>query len=174
MKHYNSVLRFFLFGFILILLNSCQKNENELPDTPDNQIIDMNNDGIDDFQIIYNYAIIHSTTSTEGIICKFEILGENEKLSKTGEPFLFLNNTSEITHDVITPLNWNSIDAHLATFENHFGEWPENWDLATNEIKESYLIGIKLNNNTSSEVGWIEFEIDNKSGKINILEMEII
>lgn len=174
MKQYNFALKFLLFGFIIFLLNSCQKDESELPDMPDNQSIDMNNDGIDDFQIVYNYAIIHSTTSTEGIICKFEILGENEILSKTGEPFLFLNNISEITVDVIAPLNWNSKNAHLATFENHFGEWPEKWDVASDDIKETFFIGVKLNNSTSSEIGWIEFVLDNKSGKIIIVEKNII
>ena len=99
---------------------------------------------------------------------------ENEKLSKTGEPFLFLNNTAEITDNVITPLDWNSINARLATFENHFGEWPEKWDLASNDMKETYYIGIKLNNSTSSEIGWIEFERDNKSGIVSILEKKII
>lgn len=174
MKHYNFALKLLSLGCVIFLLNSCQKDKNELPDIPENQKIDMNNDGTNDFQIYCTYGMIHSTTSTEGIICTFQNLGNNETLSKTGEPFLFLNNTAEITTDVIKPLNWNSRDAHLATFENHFGEWPDKWDLESDEIKEKYLLGIKLNNNTTSEIGWIEFEIDDKSGRVKILEKKII
>ena len=174
MKQPNFGIFFLFFLFIIFLLNSCQKDENELPDIPENIFIDMNNDSIDDFQIIYNNVIINSPTATEGIFCSFNILGENEKLSKVGEPFLFLNNTADITDEVITPLNWNSIDAVLATFENHLDKRPKKWDLITNDSKEAYFIGIKLNNITSSEIGWIELEFDNKSGKINILEKKII
>ncbi len=160
--------------FAFLMLSSCQNDEDQIPNIPENQFIDVNKDGKDDFQVNYYFGIINSPTSTEGIICTFKILDDNERLSKVGQPLLFLRNTDDISNDVVDPLEWNSVNAHLASFENHFGKWPEKWDLATNEINKTYFIGVKLNNSNTTEIGWIEFEIDDRTGNLNVLKTKIL
>jgi len=168
-------LKTLIIASILIVLSSCHKNENGIPNIPESQLIDMDNDGNVDFSIVYYSALIHSSTSSEGIICRFETVGENEILSKDGESLLFLNDTNEVKVGVNDPLKWKSDKVDLAYLTNHFEDgWPEKWDLATNDIKDSYFIGVKLNKANSVDKGWIEIEIDENSGSVNILEKKIL
>ena len=160
---------------VLLALSSCQSDENQIPSIPDHQLIDVDNDGVDDFLIKYNHASIYSPTSTEGILCELEILGNNETLVKEGAPFLFLDDVNMIAEDVNSPLRWSSVDSHIATFEKHFEDgWPANWKISTTKNRTSYFIGIKLNIDSHSEIGWVEFEVDDNSGIVTIVEKKIL
>lgn len=160
----------------ILIFTSCIKNDNkQIPNIPENIIIDMNNDGIDDFEINYFYAYVYSPTSTKAIYCKFKIIGENEVLSKDAERYLFLNNLEVINENMDNPFQWNGIDGYIATYKNNVkNEWPSKWEVASDKISDRYFIGIKLNNTSSIKIGWIELEINNKSGVVKIIKTVIL
>ena len=164
-----------IFLCAVLCFSSCQKEENPKPNVPESLTIDVDKNGVDDFQIRYiDDAIIYSPTTSEAILCYFEILGNNEILNKTEAPFLFLKDVTEIKKDVIDPFYWLKINAQIASLENHYKNgWGSTWKIASNGVQDHYLIGIKLNNITESKIGWIKISIDNNTGQAKIVDSEV-
>lgn len=180
----NFRLRSLLVVFAVLVFASCQKDdETQIQDisiqdipVPDNIAIDMDEDGIDDYHIYYFRAIIFSQTSSEGIICKFETLEENEILGKEEEPYLFISDPEVISENIDSPFEWKKASGHIATFEKHHESgWPSNWKIVSADTtKSSYFIGVKFKSSNLTKIGWIEMEIDSESGAVNIIEKVIL
>ena len=167
--------------FAVLTLVSCQKDDDENqiqdpPTIPENIAVDMDDDGTDDYLIKYLHGIIFSPTSTEGMFCEFEILGENEILGKEGEPYLFLDDPNVISENVESPLEWRKIDGHVASlYKPYEGGWPSSWEIASADIKNSYFIGLKFQtSNSEIKIGWIELEINSDTGAVNIIEKVVL
>lgn len=164
-----------IFLCAILCISSCQIEENPKPNVPKSLTIDVDKNGVDDFQIRYfDDAIIYSPTASEAILCNFEILGNNEILNKTEAPFLFLKDITEIKKDVSDPFYWQKNNAQIASLENHYKNgWGSTWKIASNGVQDQYLIGIKLNNIAESKIGWIKITIDNKTGQAKIIDSEV-
>ncbi|MCG8329809.1 MAG: hypothetical protein MI974_19085 [Chitinophagales bacterium] len=172
-----------LVVFAVLTLVSCQKDDDENqiqnqdpPPIPENIAVDMDNDGTDDYLIKYLHGIIFSPTSSEAIFCEFEILGENEILGKEDEPYLFLDNLNVISENVESPLEWRTIDGHVAALYKPYEEgWPSSWEISSSDIKNSYFIGLKFKTPDSEiKIGWIELEINSDTGAVNIIEKVVL
>ncbi|HMR89001.1 MAG TPA: hypothetical protein PKD51_12645 [Saprospiraceae bacterium] len=164
-----------IFLCAILCISSCQIEENPKPNVPKSLTIDVDKNGVDDFQIRYfDDAIIYSPTASEAILCDFEILGNNEILNKKEAPFLFLKDITEIKKDVSDPFYWQKNNAQIASLENHYKNgWGSTWKIASNGVQDQYLIGIKLNNIAESKIGWIKITIDNKTGQAKIIDSEV-
>ena len=147
------------------------------PSIPPTLDVDVDEDGIVDFAVEYGGGYILSPTSTEGIFCNVLPKGENLVLHKKDAKNLFLRNIDDVKDIVQDPLFWNNQGwtETIASIQNNSdGLWPDKWEINSDNENESYFLGLKLINDSSTHVGWIEFKVNKKSGAISIIEKGLI
>ncbi|NNE15668.1 MAG: hypothetical protein HKN51_11865, partial [Saprospiraceae bacterium] len=144
--------------FILITVSlvgfGCNPNLIERLRHPSNIELDLDQDGIIDFDIVYSrYTSGDPIGNYEQIEMRFESRNMNQILRNedTGFP-LFLNDVSLIMHDVTAPYYWaasnraSNISIGLARIRTEYDsiEWDKNWGIYSLEEKDTYKIGFKL------------------------------
>lgn len=173
--------------FTILICFGCDDDQFEAKDIPDDLEIDLNQDGIVDFQIIYQKLSASAPVDPdpgpyELIRGKLVSQNGNQILKKEeAASILFLNDINLIQTNLNPPLFWevnadvNSsiIVGIIQNFDRK--TWPEEWNIKNDEIKDSYLVGFKLfSNNNVSSLGFIELSIDNQTGQIEILNIKFI
>jgi len=167
----------------IAIITSC--TNSELPDDPIPSVhdpieLDVDEDGIDDFTILYGEYDIEpliATDRTFGIGAMLRPYGKNEVLVNTTERTLFLRNLNEIAEVLEDPLSWRSSFSNIIVFIktiNAEHEWPKKWDISTDHEHTSYFIGLKLVTDNLIQLGWIEIEVDANSGSISLINKGIL
>lgn len=159
----------------LLACKSTLPNNEEIPDLPANIFIDLDEDGKDDF-LIYSAKVIYgSWHADEGISSSFKPLGTNEVLVHYQQPHLFLQDIRMLNHELPSDYQWIKISGEIAGLTKKSGDpWPTTWAVPGDESQDSYIIGVRLNESDPSRVGWIELSIDQQSGKVSVLNKEIL
>jgi|GEM_PF-1878207 len=180
-----------LFVFITAtFFTSCSKNEttqnvlgaSDLIALPDDLELDVNNDGLVDYTIEYNYTDIEPFPNTN--IGNFGIFGminpndQNQVLTKKQEGNLFLRDVNDISEFVNEPLVWSKVGFSkviLELYTDQNGKWYSNWGVNSDKTYDSYFLGLKFYNSIGAmELGWVEFEVNVRTGEVGILDRGII
>jgi len=147
------------------------------PIIPEDFEIDLNEDGIMDFEIIYSLGDFDSPTFSSFYSGRIRPLGENQILRKKSHPILSNVDKSDIQSNVEEPLEWDdsSFSSYSIVSINycHNGKWELMWNIWTMDEQPTYLLGLKILNDNLNETGWIEIEVNNIDGTINILNKGI-
>jgi len=164
---------------IVLILSGCSDNNSppEPPAAPDAISIDVDDDGLIDFNISYILSSIFSPISSQQLAGIIIPVGENEILHQTGSENLFLRDVSLINQEVEEPLVWTNtgFSHELITIKNNIeGNWPAQWTVNSNELHPTYFLGLKMNNNSNIKTGWIELQFDLTYGAIMIIEKGIL
>ena len=170
--------------FTTLACFGCGDEPIETFDFPENLEIDLNQDGIFDFQIIYQKLSVHAPIDPdpgpyELVRAKLVSLDSNQILkSEEATSILFLGNINLVKIEVNSPLFWesstdNNSSIIVAISQNIYEDtWPEEWNINNEEIKDSYLLGFKIVNGTTPKIGVIEISIDTQSGRIEIVNID--
>ena len=147
--------------------------------------IDIDNDGVVDFEITYkNLSVVSPVDPDPGphelIVGKLISKNNNQTLNnKTVNSLLFLNDTDLIQTTIVAPLIWeestdNNSSLLVSISQDIFSKtWAEEWRINNAEIKSSYWIGFKLSD-ASNSLGYIEVSIDTQTGIVEILNIEFL
>lgn len=146
------------------------------PIIPEDFEIDLNDDGTMDFEIIYAIGDFCSATASSFYSGRIKPIDDNQILKKKSYPILFNLEQTDIQSNVQEPLEWDhgySSFSIVSINYCHNGKWEITWNIWTMDEQPTYLIGLKLLNNNLNETGWIEIEVDDIDGTINILDKGI-
>ena len=150
---------------------SCQ----ERPDEPESFELDLNDDGVSDYEISYGLSDIESATASAIIAGRLIPLGSNELLKINSSATLFLRDIAAIQNSVDTPLSWSDSSKFLVFIELlNEGVWTKNWRPYSQDEHLSYFVGLKILNDNLNLIGWIELDINNSDGTIEIIDKGII
>ena len=171
-----------LLGMSLLVFTSCSEKESikEAPTVHDAIELDINENGIADYTIKYNEAFIKSATisgPTYGIFGSLKPNNKNEILWHSEERNLFLRDIEKIVDNVEEPLNWrhtlSSIIVEIATNDPE-GEWPDKWDINSEDEYSTYFLGLKLVSDSEIQLAWVEISINTSDGSISIVDKGIL
>ncbi len=178
------MLRILTLALAILIFYSCDTEQEKAIEIPDNIDLDINNDGIVDYQIVYSQQTEGFPIDPGGLLevirGKIVSLNNNQLLKKEGESMLFLDDISLIQDAATSPLFWSvNEDAPVNTIviirEKFDGEtWQDEWRIVNDEIKESYFIGFKLIDNNTSALGYLELSIDQQVGEVELLDVDFL
>lgn len=168
-----------ILAFFLMICTSCSKSElsDEVPCIPDPISIDLNDDGIVDYRIEFNFGFVFEPESSMAIIGSMIPSMDNEILHNRDTGNLFLRDLDSITIIVEEPLFWNDggVEEKIVSISNNSdGLWPSEWLVNTEEVHETYFVGLRLVTNNLIQLGWIELDINTDTGEIEIVDKGII
>lgn len=196
-QNYQRKMRFktttILFISCLMIFSCIKENEtNEQMDNPNEEIsldsicpgltpvipsdfeIDLNEDGTMDFEIIYNVGDFESQFFSSFYSGRIRPIGDNQILRKKSHPILFNLEQSTIQPNVQEPLEWDDSSFSIVSINNcGYEKWEIIWNIWTMDEQPTYLLGLKILNNNLNETGWIEIEVNDIDGTINILDKGI-
>lgn len=136
------------------------------------EFIDVNSDGIDDFMIHYNEIATMDYPSSGGsrsaIITP---LNGNKILYKYPDGYLFLQNGDIIFSEAKDELKWLGYDASIMSTRRSGQVWDDRWTIDS-EYSDYYL-AIKLAVGDSELVGWMKLDLDDKNGRIKVIDIEL-
>ena len=173
---------YLIIALSTLILTSCSTNEsdNDIPSIHDSISLDIDEDGITDYNINYSGIDIDPFTPTGGVYGisgSIQPNGANELLRHSEEGLLFLRNLEEIKDIVSDPLEWNDRFSNtivtIAT-KNVEGEWPSNWKILSARKHSTYFVGLKLVTDSKNQLGWVEIEINRSSGSATIVDKGIL
>ena len=168
-------------GIIILVFTGCSKDESvNAPTLMDSMEIDIDEDGITDFNLEYSYVDIEPLTNSDGtfgINGALKPNGLNEILRKVGARSLFLRNIDDIKENVVEPLAWKNTFSRtivsIATI-NDEGDWPNKWEISSDTNHSTYFLGLKLVSDIETKLGWFEIEINTSSGSVSIVDKGIL
>lgn len=165
----------------IVVFSACSKDKPNIDPTLQDSIeIDIDDDGIVDYNIKYYYVDIDPITITGGnfgLAGTISPNGLNEILRKKGSRSLFLRNIEDINEDVAAPLAWkNSFSRTLVSIStiNNEGDWPQKWDIHSDTDHSSYFIGLKLVSDNKIQLAWVEIEINTLTGSVSIIDKGVL
>ncbi|MDF1699394.1 MAG: hypothetical protein P1U56_26310 [Saprospiraceae bacterium] len=177
--------KLFPLVFLLLICFGCGDDPSGSIIIPDSIEIDLNQDGLVDFQITYRkisaVAPVDPDPGPYDIILG-EIFSQNntQLLKNEGEnSILFLRDVDLVKNNISPPLFWEENDEEnsslLVSISQDISEktWPEKWRIQNYEVLDSYLVGFKLSNDANS-LGFFELSIDDETGFVEILRVEFI
>jgi len=172
-------MRHLLFLSVLLVVFSCSRNEltDDTPITPNEVEIDVNDNGNTDYYIKFRFVDIESANSSFGITGSIDPSDNNQVLTKLDHKNLFLRDLDLIKEVVEDPLKWSTKGFSkeiLSISNNTEGQWPNNWEINADSNRSSYFIGVKIENDNVIELGWIELEIDRSTGKVILIDKNIL
>ncbi len=171
--------------FIILLFFSCEELPNiidepltsEFPETPELVSIDLDEDGVLDYEVIFHHLLIESTETDAGLVGVFNTLGENETLVNDNQSALFLRNLDEIQEAVQNPLAWENDDfgLEIVYIQNNIEDlWPLKWEVRSDSEESSYFLGLKLIKDAENQLGWIEVTIDDSTGQVQVIDQGLL
>lgn len=173
----------YLLSFALVLiLTGCSLNEfsSEMPSVPDSVEIDLNEDGINDFVVKFSIVDIDSFDEDHGgtgIVGSIDPSNSNQVLLKKDKGNLFLRKTEDIKESVDAPLSWSKAGFSkqlLFIHNNSDGEWQNKWKIDSDSNHSSYFLGLKIVNDNSTQLGWVELDINKKDGTVKVVKKGIL
>jgi len=173
--------------FTILILAACSKNEPEI-DSPlslaqplmhDRIEIDIDENGTSDYRIQFDQPYFSGPYEgvLTGLVGRFITYGENEMLQNRDGRILFLRNLEEIQENVAEPLFWNnltSVGEIVSITTSTTGEWPNEWDINSDNQHASYFLGLKIISDNNSQLAWIELGINTSDGKVSIVDKGIL
>jgi hypothetical protein len=175
---------FILFTiFSLLLLSSCTPVDttpeftDELPERHDDISIDMDDDGTEDFELIYLEALVNGIDTDYAFLGRIKTIGENEILLREEDEPLFLRNLNLVNETVTAPLSWNNLNSGVTIVSIHNNadhQWPTTWLIGSETLEDSYFLGLKWETNNVTSLGWVEIEIDERSGEMKLVDKGIL
>ena len=168
------------FGNISILILflsivSCSSGEfsSDPPVLNEAVDVDIDQDGLIDYRITYVQPFSR--------LCNHYLLtlvpgAGNEVLSKKEEGSLFLRDLNMIEYDLEEPLYWNGdvfVHNFLRIKELEEG-WPNEWEILSDSLYDSYFIGLKFDSSEEGLLGWIEVDTDEVGGTVNVKDSGIV
>lgn len=176
-----------LFLTSLLLIAGCEKDEmafRSQPEMPETVLIDVDKDGEIDFFVRYSKLVSSDSIMPKEMIGYLVTEGNHAIFRKEDESPLFLKDLQVMDYFVEPPYYWQEPKSpYSATVPvlikiDRFEEpnrWPLTWDILSDTIEDSYLIGVKIRDLGGSELmGYIEIAIDEVSGQITLLEAELL
>jgi len=168
-------MKAFLLTFLLIfILYSCEKvSTSQMPDIPPNDSIDIDNDTRFDFVIEYSILATSGVPSTVKIITgDIRPLNDNQVLFHTSKGYLFLAINDTIKKEDNISSTWSDYSASVIGINGVNDKWGKDWYIIS-DLYSDYFLGIKLKLNDSEKIGWMQLNLDTKSGKIIIIDNKI-
>ncbi len=138
--------------------------------------IDLNDDGVEDFEIKYLFADFESSEPSGAYIGRLFSLGENQVLRKASEPTLFPLTIGDIKEALDTPLRWDGSMSHPLISVDYCGDdrWAETWRVWSLDESSSYIMGLKLVKDDVDVIGWMEIELSQTDGVFSVLEVGVL
>lgn len=177
----------FFLTLAFIFLSSCADPQIEtenifinMPAIPSNLYIDMDEDGLSDYKISYALQELETKSPRFSINAVLEALDGHDILLKPKNDVPLLTDESLILPDIESlyfyltlDQNWNKIrDILLVQIQDGNSVWGPQWTVNTQEIFETYFIGVRLNED-EYKTGWIELSIDINTGIIQLVNKEL-
>ena len=161
---------FFPLAFLLI---SCFGKDPRVPDGFDKTEIDVNDDGIIDYEIKYRNHLIISPLTNQGVTGFFKPKENNFVLDHRESRNLFLMSLDEVEVNVSEPLFWNNetyFGDLVWVHKGRDGEWPNIWTLSTDINRDSYWLGLKFQTDQGTALGYVELTINSDNGEIIVID----
>ena len=157
----------------LITFISCEKiNNSKMPDIPDMDSIDVNNDSLFDFVIEYSsIATTDIPPSHQSITGKIRPLYDNQILYRQSVGYLFLQTNDTIRKENNKNSNWIDYSASLIGINGDNDKWDNDWSIIS-DLDSDYFLGIKLKGDTE-QIGWILLNLNTNNGEISIIDKEL-
>jgi len=172
---------FFLLIISTFLFCSCSDFTDEQPPLPEDVEIDLDDDGTVDYVIDFAFVDIDPGPGSDigffGMGGRINPRNLNQILRKTEDRNLFLRNLEDIKDTVEEPLRWSvsGFSRQIMSLNTNMeGQWPNKWELNTDESHSTYFIGLKLINNNSTQIGWVELDINRSNGIVEIIDKGLI
>jgi hypothetical protein len=174
----------FICSLLLISL-SCESDKEdgingtpEVPETPQTVALDVNDDGVDDFELQYGMFVWDGVgVSGFGISGRIDPLNENSLLFiRDAEMYshtLFNKRGDTINKDAAAPLEWNIMSAELVTISDMNNLWPLEWNIMSENAPDSYYVGVKVKDGSEFMIGWLKLEINKDTGEAFVTDMEV-
>lgn len=170
-----------LLCLVILFVISCTKEEqmNEPPIVPPPQGLDLNSDGVLDFEVQYGSFVIDGIGfSRYGHFGRLESLDDNEILMLEDSSAVDIaarkesGDTLRVTP--ISPEKWLKRDIELISITSKTETlWPDIWQTtAPFPSSNPTYIGIKINHPHVS-IGWILIETSENTGEISVIESMI-
>lgn len=167
---------FFLICIGLLFFTSCDKSnlyDFDGIDIPPNLSVDINNDGIEDFKIVYGtIATEDMPVTSANVFGSLEPLNDNLLLIHQQKGSLFLLPNDTVTRNVLGDVSWsgyNSTNIIWRPWKD--GKWDRRWSVLT-ELGPDYYLGFQLVHN-QNKIGWLSLALDIKTGETTIKDKEI-
>jgi len=186
-----------IYSYLLIIIStllcfSCSDQEAEITDeviidfedftdeepvVPEDLQIDLDDDGTAEYVIHFEYVEIDPGNDPNvgffGIKGSIDPIDNHQVLTQRQEGNLFLRNLENIKNTVEEPLRWNTSGLSrqiMILYANKDGLWPIKWKLNTDESHSTYFLGLKLINDNSTQIGWVELDINRSNGIVEIID----
>ena len=175
-------MKYFLSFALTLMIIGCSINEfsDEIPNKPDAVEIDINEDGIIDFVIVFRDVLIETIAQNHGgagISGRIEPSNNNQILYKKEERNLFLREIEEIKESVNEPLLWSTTGFGkeiMSIHNNTDGQWQRKWEVNSNSVYSTYFMGLKVISDNLTQVGWVEIDINTNNGKVEVIDKGIL
>jgi len=175
--------RLLFLSSVVLICFSCSSNSGDSVDIPQDMTLDLDQDGSIDFRIVYNRRTEGDPIGNyEAVRMNLVSSDTDQVLKNRNQSVVFLNDVSQIANEVSEPLIWevtnpsDNISSPLATIRTDYEGviWNDEWTVFSFEKKETYLVGFKLQNGSTSQIGYIEFSIDLLTGEFVLLETRLL
>lgn len=170
-------------AFVLLICFGCDDDQMGTPDVPENIELDIDQDGNSEFTVTYFKRIEGDPVGNYQVIrMDLESTDNDQILINENEFPIFLDDIDLIQTQVNSPLYWEvtnpspKVSFPIARIRTDYDEttWNDTWSIFSSEEKESYLIGIKLLGNNTTQLGYIEFSVDSQTGEFILLRTELL
>jgi len=177
--------KIFFHSVLLILFLGCSKNDDQnqqviaQPQIPESSIVDLNGDGVHDFEIVYVEGIWDGADASGGVYSAgFRPIGENKILQEYEEnvstTLLFSQIGDSIQREPEGSKSWYDYGGYFASlWQGGDGVWLKEWKIESKKESGPYYAGIQLSANSTFLIGWLKLEIDKKTGNIDIVDHEL-
>lgn len=168
---YQTAMKTIIITALLLILASCEKSDDyKVPDIPDLDSFDIDNDSHFDFAIKYSLISSHdmSVSGHEVISGDIYPLFSNQILYCQTKGPLFLQNNDTIRKENNTISDWISYSASIIGIKSENKKWGKYWTVRS-DLNEDYFLGVRLAGETV-KIGWILLDPDRSTGRISIID----
>jgi len=170
---------FAILSFMFLI--ACKKNNGtDLPYTPSipqNYSIDIDNDSLFDFEIVYLglYAGVGGSHDiSEFTFGAIKPIDNNQFLIGHESNCLFLFENDTIKKYDNNTAKWNEPYDYgsLIDISKRNGIWDKEWHIIS-DLPFDHFVGIKLERNDTEKIGWVLLDMNTHTGEITIVKSEI-
>jgi hypothetical protein len=159
-----------------LFIISCDVSHNDdvfIPTKPETKEFDLNGDLINDFKIQYvagSWDGVGPNGTGEFMVGEIYPLNNTKILNKQDQGYLFMPLIDTVHFKMNLPFLWQATSAKLVEIKTYINEWPNEWSVNSNELKDFYYLAFFIPTEDSNIIGWIKIQIDKSSGLIEIKE----
>ncbi|MDA7502083.1 hypothetical protein N8482_02300 [Chitinophagales bacterium] len=170
-------------AFALLICFGCGDDQFDSKDIPEDVLLDIDQDGSADFRVAYSIQTSGDPIGNyKRVRMNLESIATEQVLVHDTEQPLFLEDSDLIQTQVNLPLYWETtspsenVSFPIAMIRTEYDEvtWNDSWSVFSFEEKESYLIGVKLVESSTSRLGFLQFSVDTQTGEFILLKAELL